>query len=486
MYVIGLNTYTRAAPWGAFHHYFNNQSTGGKALATTQADLEITRVIDERPLSKLQILVIILCSVNVFIDGYDIQAMSLAVPVLVEAWGLPRADFAFALSAAIVGGVLGGAFLSPLGDRYGRRAILVWATVIMAIGTFLTATATSPNQLLLWRVIMGLGMGASVANAIALTSEYMPAAKRARLITLMYCNIALGALTAGFIAPNITGIWGWQGIFIVGGILPMVLALALYLWLPESVRFMMERNPGDQRIKQTLKRLAPDIEPSRIYTEARTAELKLSVTTLVAPLYRYRTFLIWAIFFLNMFVLYFLISWMPQLLADQGWTVPQSQRGGVLLQAGGIIGGLTLAFLVDRGKTVHGMFCAYVITTIAFGLFLVVESTILQWGLLILVVGGGTSGAQFAVNALAATFYPPGIRATGIGWATAVGRFGAVFGPLAIMVFGWFNVDPETSSIMGMLTVPLLLCAACILLLPMVAARARAAEGERSEVVRTS
>jgi MFS transporter, AAHS family, 4-hydroxybenzoate transporter len=453
-------------------------------LATTQADLEITRVIDERPLSRLQILVIALCSVNVFIDGYDIQAMSLAVPVLVDAWGLPRAAFSWALSAAIVGGVLGGALLSPLGDKYGRRAILVWATVIMAIGTFLTATATSPNQLIMWRVVMGLGMGASVANAIALTSEYMPAARRARLITLMYCNIALGALTAGFIAPNIVNVWGWQGIFIVGGILPMVLALALYLYLPESVRFMMERNPNDPRIRTTLQKMAPDIDPSRIFTQARTAEMKLSVTTLLTPLFRSRTMLIWAIFFLNMFVLYFLISWMPQLLSDEGWELARAQRGGVLLQAGGIIGGLTLALLVDRGKTVIGMFCAYVITTVAFGMFLVVESSFLKWGFLILVVGGGTSGAQFAVNALAATFYPPGIRATGIGWATAVGRFGAVFGPLAIMGFGVFGLDPDTAGIMGMLTVPLLLCAACILLLPMVVARARAMEGASSELAR--
>ncbi len=485
MYVIGLNTYTRAAPWGAFHHYFNNQSTGGKALATTTPDIEITRVIDERPLSKLQILVILLCAVNVFIDGFDIQAMSLAVPLLVLDWELPRAAFSWALSAAIVGGVLGGAVLAPLGDRYGRRAILVWATVIMAIGTFLTATATTPTQLIFWRIIMGLGMGASVANAIALTSEYMPAARRALLITLMYCCIALGALTAGLIAPNITAVWGWQGIFIWGGILPSVLALALYLWLPESVRFMMDRRPDDPRIQQTLRRLVPDVEPARLYVQARAADLKLSVNSLLTPLYLGRTMLIWAIFFFNMFVLYFLISWMPQLLTDQGWEIAQAQRGGVLLQAGGIVGGLSLALLVDRGRTAVGMFCAYVITTIGFFMFLAVESTFLKWGALIFIIGGGTSGAQFAVNALAATFYPPGIRATGIGWATAVGRFGAVFGPLAIMIFGWFGLDPETAVIMGMLSVPLLICAGCIMLLPMVAKRARALEGEASEVVRS-
>ncbi|HSW38913.1 MAG TPA: MFS transporter [Acidobacteriota bacterium] len=440
-------------------------------MATIKADLEITRVIDERPLSRLQILVIALCSVNVFIDGYDIQAMSLAVPSLIEAWGLPRAHFSWALSAAIFGGILGGAFLSPLGDKYGRRAILVWSTLIMAFGTFLTATATSPTQLILWRLIMGLGMGASVSNAIALTSEYMPAAKRARLITLMYCNIALGALTAGFVAPLIINAWTWQGIFIVGGILPLLLALVLYLFLPESVRFMMERRPDDARIATTLKKMAPDIDPSRIYAEANTANLKLSVKTLLTPQFRHRTLLIWAIFFLNMFTLYFLISWLPQLLSEEGWQQAQALRGAVLIQAGGIIGGLCLAFLVDRGKTVKGMFCTYVMTTIAFMLFLVVESTFIKWGLLLLVVGAGTSGAQFAVNALAASFYPPGIRATGLGWASAIGRAGASIGPLLIMGFAALGLDLNTGPILGMLALPLLICAAGILLLPAVVAR---------------
>lgn len=438
-------------------------------MTAKQSNIEITRVIDERPLSSLQILVIVLCSVNVFLDGYDIQSISLALPSLVTEWGVPREQFSWVMSAAIFGGILGGAFLTPLGDRFGRRQILVWSTVTSSIGTFLTATASSPYQLIMYRLIMGFGMGASVAIAITLTSEYMPAARRARLITIMYCNVALGALTAGFVAPVLINQWGWRGIFVIGGIMPLILSIVLFLFLPESVRFLMERNPDDPRIKSIIKKMAPDIEPSHVYAEARTANTKLAVSTLLTPLYRNRTLLTWAIFFLNYYLLYFLISWLPQLLTEQGWSQAQALRGGVLIQAGGIIGGLTLALLVDRGKTVRGLLCAYLITTVAFGLFLVLPATFIQWGLLVLIVGCGTSGAQFAMNALAAILYPPGIRATGLGWATAIGRSGAAIGPMTILGLSMLGLNLETYVILGLLSLPVLLCAALVLFIPRVA-----------------
>jgi AAHS family 4-hydroxybenzoate transporter-like MFS transporter len=426
--------------------------------------IEIGRLIDDAPLRGLQIWVIVLCGMVVFLDGYDIQTMSLAVPSLAAQWSLPASSFSFALSAALVGIALGAALVAPLGDRVGRRAIIIGAMVVVGAASVATGLSTSVGAVVLWRLITGVGLGASMPNATALTSEYVPARRRAALVTLMYCNIALGAFTAGFVAPPILEAFGWQGIFFVGGIFPLGLAALLAFTAPESVRFLVARKPGDPRIRKILGRLAPGVSAGDVYAAAHDRVKRQSVLEVLGPAYRSRTLLLWCTFGLNLFVLYLLISWLPTLLRSAGWAPAQALQGSVMIQAGGIIGGLFLSWCVDRGKTVVAMISAYGVTAIALGLFAVLPSSGWSWWLLLLVIGGGTSGGQFALNALAASFYPPVIRATGVGWAQAVGRVGAILSPL---IGGWV-VQQQFAPIhvLGMLVVPVGVCAASVMLLP--------------------
>jgi AAHS family 4-hydroxybenzoate transporter-like MFS transporter len=313
------------------------------------------------------------------------------------------------------------------------------------------------TQLFIWRFLTGLGLGPSLSNATALTSDYVPSKRRAALITLMFSGVPIGAFTSGFAAPSIIEAFGWRGMFTIGGVMPLILCFLLAMTIPESIRLLLAGRPNDPRIPKILARLAPGIDARAVY--AKKVEIqRQSVTELLRGSYRKGTILLWLVFILNMFVLYLLVNWLPTLLTAQGWSPSQAPKGAVMIQAGGVIGGLILSWYVDRGKTVRSMISAYAITALAFGLFTILPSHGPSWWLLLLVVGGGISGGQFALNALSATYYPPLIRATGIGWAASVGRIGAILSP---MIGGWIlKLQVAPFAVLGMLIIPVALCIA--------------------------
>ena len=418
--------------------------------------IEISQLIDQRSLSSLQIVVMVLSALVVWLDGYHIQSMALVVPTLSAQWSIKSTDFSLVLASALIGIALGGAFIGPLGDRWGRRPLLIYTMAVVGLASIGTGYAASMTQLILWRFLTGLGLGASLTNATALTSDYVPTKRRAALVTLMFCGVPIGAFTSGFVAPLIIPAFGWQGMFTIGGVVPLLLCIVLAAAIPESIKLLLASRPKDPRIPRILARLVPEIDAQNVY--AKKSEIRRqSVFELVREPYRKGTLLLWLVFVLNMFILYLLVNWLPTLLRAQGWAAAQASQGAVMIQAGGVLGGLILSWCVDRGKTVKGMISAYAITAVAFGLFSVLSSAGPSWWVLLLVVGGGISGGQFALNALSATYYPTLIRATGIGWASSVGRIGAILSPI---IGGWIlQMQVAPFAVLGMLVVPVLMCA---------------------------
>jgi AAHS family 4-hydroxybenzoate transporter-like MFS transporter len=425
---------------------------------------EIGRLIDEGALTRQKIGVIVLCGIAVLLDGYDIQTMALAVPSLTEEWGIEAAAFAYALSASVLGMVLGMAAVAPLGDRLGRRPLLIWGMLLVGLASAATALSTTPTELVIWRLLTGIGLGITLPNATALTSEYVPQRNRAFLIAAMYLGVPLGAVIAGFVAPMLIDAMSWRAIFLAGGLLPLALAVLLFAFVPESVRLLVAQRPKDPRIAGLLNRFVPGVDAVTVYALPKDRVEKQTVLALFQPQYWARTSLLWCIFALNLFVLFVLISWLPTILTDAGWTRPQALRGAVVIHAGGIIGGLVIARLVDVGRTVAALMTTYAIAAVGFALFLVVPGTLPAWTILLLVVGAGVSGSQVALIALSAIFYPASLRATGAGWASGCGRVGAFVAPLAGgLVIARYDLAPAQH--LTLLIPPMLVCALCVFLL---------------------
>jgi AAHS family 4-hydroxybenzoate transporter-like MFS transporter len=383
---------------------------------------------------------------------------------LTEEWGLEAAAFAYALSASVLGMIVGTAVIAPVGDKLGRRPLLIWGMVLVGLASAATALATSPAALVIWRLLTGVGLGITLPNATALTSEYVPLRNRAFLIAAMYLGVPVGALLAGLVAPILIEASSWRAIFIAGGILPLALAVALLVYVPESLRLLVAQRPNDPRIPALLRRFVPGADAASVFARPEDRIEKQNVLALFAAQYRVRTSLLWCIFALNLFVLFVMISWLPAILTDAGWTRPQALRGAVVIQAGGILGGLVIAKLVDLGRTVLVLMSAYTIVAVGLASFLVVPSTVPAWTMLLLVIGAGVSGSQVALIALSAIFYPPSLRATGAGWASGCGRVGAFVAPLAGgLVFARYDLTPEQH--LTLLIPPMLVCGLGVFLL---------------------
>lgn len=421
---------------------------------------EINELFDGRPLSGLQISVIVLCALAILFDGYDVQLMALTVPVLSSAWGLAPVSFTPALSTSILGMGIGAALFAPLGDRIGRRAVLVASLVVVGASSLACATSDTTTELVLWRFVTGLGLGGSMPNAFALTSDYMPRKRRSTLLIVMYCNMATGALLASLTAPSLIARFGWQGPFVVGGILPIVAALLLLVAAPESLKYLMHRKPGHASIRSLLQRVAPDVDPASVYAQPPPVALAGSIRDLLIPLYRRSTLWLWVAFAMNAFVLYLVVSWLPTLLVGAGWSNAQALQAAAFNQVGGILGGLGLAWLMNRFGAERTLVAAFAVSAVVLLGFQVVPAGFWSWGALLLLAGACFGGAQFAIPTLAPAYYPVPILATGTGWASAIARVGAFAAPLAGGALLAMKLPPD--QVLSLLALPALVAGAAM------------------------
>ena len=425
--------------------------------------IDVARLLDEHSISALQLLVALLSACIMFVDGYDVTVMALAVPVIARQWAITPPHFSYALSAVLLGLSVGAAFFAPLGDRAGRRRLLVMAMALIGVATVATATSGTPLQFVFWRLLTGIGMGISIPNCNAWTAEYVPLRSRATILVVMNAAIGAGSFCAGFVAPLIFAHWGWRGAFLVGGAAPLAIGLAIYAAAPESLKFLAVRRPEDPRIPVILARIAPEVDPlARLHRPDSPPQVsRWSLLELLGPLYRRRTFVLWGLVVTNLFTLYVLISWLPTLLQSDGWPLDDALRGAVLIQAGGILGGLALSVFLSRGQTLPALAIAFLATAACLVLFRAAGFAV-SWVVLAL-IGGGTSGSQLSLNALSTAYYPPAIKATGMSWAGVIGNIGAFLAPVA----GGWAIERGFSAvnILAMLAVLPALCALGVLLM---------------------
>jgi AAHS family 4-hydroxybenzoate transporter-like MFS transporter len=399
---------------------------------SSSAALDIRRFIDDRPVSRFQLLVAVMCGLIVFVDGFDAQAMGYVAPALTAAMNIPRSVLGSVISSGLVGMMIGALVSGPLADRIGRKPVLVACALIFGAGSLLTATAQSVDSLMAFRAFTGLGMGGAMPNAIALTSEYMPRRRRAGAVTTMICGFSLGAAAGGFVAASIIPRFGWASVFVVGGIIPIVIGLVCAFALPESIRFLVVRGGDESRARTYLSRIAPGTGVTGPLWAGRDelAAQGFAVSELFTDGRARGTTLIWVIYFMNLLNLYFLNSWLPTIMSDAGVPVETAIRLTSLFQIGGIAGAVVLGLLLDRSFTFWILAACYTWAGIFVYAIGHAGASVPLLALTITCAGVGIIGGQNASHALSSEFYPTRIRSTGVGWALGIGRIGSIVGPV--------------------------------------------------------
>ena len=435
---------------------------------------DIEKLMDGSRLSPLHVRVLILCGLAAFLDGYDVAVMASATPSVAAAWHIHPGDLRWIVTAAVIGIAASALIVSPLGDYFGRRVVLLTSFAVVGVATLMASTANSENELFVWRLLTGIGLGASLPNALALGAEYAPARSRTALVALLACGISLGSASSGLVAPPILDLGGWRALFVTGGLVALLAWLPLFA-LPESLRFLTARRRSPEKIGRLLEKLNDSYKYAPGHTFAlpeQASSGKLSVSYLLAPRLAPATLLLWLVFFLNLGLLYLMSTWLSTLLNEDGLPLAQALRTAAMFQIGGVVGGFGLAWLMQRWGPYLVLSVSYTLTAGALAMLGTHVSNPVLLVLFILVTGNGINGGQVALNAVSATLYPTAARATGVGWALGVGRFGAIVGPFAagsLMAAGI-----KLGHLFWLAIIPTLICAIAVTLLRLAVNRSAA------------
>jgi AAHS family 4-hydroxybenzoate transporter-like MFS transporter len=391
-------------------------------------------LLDEGRWSAYQKLLVLATALAIVLDGLDNQLLGAAVPTLMREWALPRAAFSWVLTAGLAGMMVGGAIGGFVGDRLGRRIALIGSVLAFGVLTLLVAVADSVLTLGLLRFLAGLGLGGAMPNAAALSSEYVPRRHRPFAVTLTIVCVPLGGTLAGIVGAQILPRFGWRALFLVGGILPLVLAVVLLKVLPESPRYLARRRERWPELAALLRRLGHDIHEPASFVDGTEKAVRTSARELFVPELRRDTLALCASFFFCLLSVYIGTTWVPSMLSGAGFDVAVASNGLAAFNLGGVVGAILGAVFIARlgsrltmlAMTVGAVGGAAVMaaTPIATQSAFVVLA-MLAW------TGGLINAVQTTMYALAAHVFPVGIRATGVGTAVAFGRSGGVLSPYA-------------------------------------------------------
>lgn len=403
---------------------------------TRAASVDIAEFIDAQPIGRFQAKLVLTCAAVLFADGFDTQAIGYVAPELSRVWSLPRGALGPVFSAGLIGLMIGALLLSPLADRVGRKRIIVASTAAFGIGTLATVLAYDTTSLIVIRFLTGLGLGGAMPNSVALTAEFSPHRRRATLVMLAFCGFSVGAALGGLIAAVLVPHFGWQSVFVIGGLGPLLLTPYLALRLPESVRFLALARGADATVAQSnvahyLARVFPDARfpPGTRFAAHEEGLEGVPVVQLFTHGRTVVTALLWVVFFMSLLDLYFLSNWLPTVMNDLGASVSLAAVIGSMLQVGGFIGVLILGRFMDR-FSFNGLGVIYGLAALCIAAIGYSSHSVPVAMAVIFATGFCVVGAQTAANALVAHYYPTALRSTGVGWALGIGRVGSIVGPL--------------------------------------------------------
>nr|WP_211223751.1 MFS transporter [Massilia niastensis] len=396
--------------------------------------INVQDFLNQNRFSPFQWLIFGLCFLIVLLDGFDTAAIGFIAPSLIKEWGVTRQALAPVLSAALFGLAAGALLAGPLSDRVGRKLVLSLSVLLFGVACFWSAFSTGLTELAILRFVTGLGLGAAMPNAVTLMSEYCPDGRRATLTNAMFCGFPLGAAFGGFLAAWMIPHFGWQSVLLLGGAVPVLVAVLIVLLLPESVRFLIARGGRQDQIRAALRRISASANRASMFVmteKAPATKASNGMGVIMSRPYLVGTLMLWVTYFMGLVIFYSLINWMPLLLKDAGLSAHNATLVSALFPLGGV-GAVFFGWLMDRYNANVVIASGFALTAVS--IFAIGQSAN-NLGLLmgvVFVAGVLMNTAQSSLPSLAASFYPTQGRATGVSWMMGFGRLGGIAGSFLV------------------------------------------------------
>jgi MFS transporter, AAHS family, 4-hydroxybenzoate transporter len=393
-----------------------------------EAQLSSTELaLENQRLGGLQIRVAALCALVQICDGYDINSIAVTVPSLTHAWNLPGPAFTQAFLWSSIGIMVGALSAGPIGDRTGRKPLLLASLTIFGLASLLSAFAGSLLMLSILRFFTGVGIGGAFPGAATLSGDYAPQRLRATVIMATFTGAPLGGFLCGQLAGWLLPSFGWPSVFLVGGVVPLLIVIALALWLPESPRFLAAKGALSPREAALLQRL--DIKPGLAAAAGLDVAQSNPIKMLFGKGYALQTMLLWVIFFCSLMNLFLFVYWLPEVLHLTGMTPAEAARATSFRELGAIFAVLYLGLLIDRFGPERALAWHYAAGILFIAVVALVALPYLLLATVIFFCGMTIIGSQTGANAACGKLYPARMRTSGLGWALGIGRLGGIAAP---------------------------------------------------------
>ena len=433
-------------------------------MPTDNQQSHIKQLINEAPLSGYQVLVVLICFVLNFNDGIDVLLVSFTAPSIAHSLGLSQTQLGYIFSAGLAGMTAGCFLLAPLADRIGRRPVFIISLFTITTGMLLVYFSDGFGELLLLRCLTGFGIGGILPNLATIAAEFSNQKTRDFNVGIVQGGWPLGAILTGFVTSKILPAYGWKFTYLVSGSFSLLMLLVVVAFLPESPMFLLERRPKKalSKLNAILQKIGQPIL-SALPIPVQNIK-KVSVAQLFTKSLRTTTLLLWLGIFLGFLTLYTVLSWVPNLAKESGMPMVLSIYLGTTLNLGAFTGVFVMGLSIGKFgiKRVMAVFM-----TLAFTFMMVFGTTNLfyMWKFaLIFLIGFFVQGGFNTFYPASSRIYPESIRATGIGWAMGIGRFGAIIGPT---LFGMFHDMGFSIALrFAIFSVPLLLAAVLVYKIP--------------------
>jgi AAHS family 4-hydroxybenzoate transporter-like MFS transporter len=393
--------------------------------------VDVGRLLDEGRASGYQRWLVLLTAMTIVFDGVDNQLLGVVMPTLMQEWSAPRSAFAPVVSLGYLGMMVGGAIAGILGDRVGRKQALLGSMVLFGAMTLAAVLADGPTMLGWLRLLAGIGLGGAMPNAAALAAEFVPLRHRPLAVTVTIVCVPLGGVLAGVLGIRLLPHFGWQTLFVLGGVIPIAAAALLVTLLPESPRFLARHPSRAPELVALLRRMGHPVPVDVRFVDEREPQVsRVSVGTLFDRTWRRDTSALWVAFFSCLLAVYVGFSWLTSLFAGAGFDASTASTAITLFNLGGVAGALAGGVVIGTVGSRAAMLTMAAggmagATTLAF-MPITASTTIAPVMAMLTFTGACINATQTAMYALAAHVYPSGIRSTGVGAAVSFGRTGAI------------------------------------------------------------